>query len=201
MNQGFYLARFTTTQTNAPATITFQGAPYTCPYDPAYSDGTNTFPFCQHILPVSGSLYGGSSPLYTSTYPIFDLGLRSLRDVVRIEITFKGQTTLAPNAFRLVLKNSLDQKIAPQPLPFDIDIDIPTGMFYETIFTAPVDGQYYLEVEMVGATMEALEVYNIIGSLTDGTILFNSMEILRTRTNLLRFIEIKTPGLISITNS
>ena len=42
----------------------------------------------------------------------------------------------------------------------------------------PVAGHYYLEVEMVGA-MEALEIYNIIGSLTDGTILFNSVDVLR----------------------
>ena len=127
VTKGFYLARFI----SAPNTqITYQGAPYTCPFHPTYLDTANTFPFCVHIPIRTDSLFPGSAPLYTSTYPIFDLGNRNLREVVRIELTFRGLTTSAPTAFKLVLKDTSYGNVVPQPLPFNTDITIPNGGFY-----------------------------------------------------------------------
>ena len=199
MPQGFYLARLAT---GGPTTISYQGDPYTCPYDPAFPDTATSFPFCVHIPYTTASLFAaGNNPLYPSTYPIFDLGNRNLRDVVRIELTFRGLTNSAPTSFKLVLKDTSYGDVVPQPLPFNTDIPIPTGLIYETIFTVPVAGHYYLEVQMVGATMQSLQMYNIIASLTDGTILFNSVDILRARTDIIKFVYLGTPGLIRVKNS
>ena len=197
---GFYLARFVT---GGSTTIGYQGDPYTCPYDPTFPDTANTFPFCVQIPYHTDSLFAaGTNPLYPSTYPIFDLGNRNLRDVIRIDLTFRGLTTAAPDSFKLVLKDTSYVDVVPQPLPFNTDIPIPTGtFFYETIFTVPVAGQYYLEVQMVGATMQSLEMYNIIATLTDGFVIFNSVDILRPRTDIIKFVRLATPGLIRVKNS
>ena len=69
-------------------------------------------------------------------------------------------------------------------------------------FTIPAVGRYYIEVEMVivGA-MQALEIYNIVGTTGNGITLFNSMDVLRTKTDLLKYIYLGTPGLLKVTNS
>ena len=127
VTKGFYLARFIS---DPNTQITYQGAPYTCPFDPTYDDTAKTFPFCVHIPILTNTLYTGADPIYNSTLPIFDLGDRNLRDVVRIELTFKGLTTSAPTGFKLILKDSSNGNVVPQPLPFNTDLTIPTAGFY-----------------------------------------------------------------------
>lgn len=197
MPPGFYLIRFATGGTS---TISYQGDQYTCPYDPAFPDTGYSFPFCVQIPVITSSLYAGASPLYPSTYPNFYLGYRNTGDTVRIEIRFKRRTTLPPDSFKLILKDILDNNVAPQPADLNVDIPIPAGGLYVMSFTIGAVGRYYLEVEMVGA-MQALEIYNIVGTTGNGITLFNSMDVLRTKTDLLKYIYLGTPGLIKVTNS
>ena len=79
-----------------------------------------------------------------STLPRYALGSRQLRDVIRIDLTFLGATTSNPNSFKLVLLDVNFNQLAIQPKPFDRDIDIPGGLVYNTRWTVPVAGTYYL---------------------------------------------------------
>lgn len=113
---------------------------------------------------------------------------------------FKRRTTLQPDSFKLILKDISDNNVAPQPANLNVDVPIPAGGLYVMSFTIGAVGRYYLEVEMVGA-MQALEIYNIVGTTGNGITLFNSMDVLRTKTDLLKYIYLGTPGLIKVTNS
>ena len=97
--------------------------------------------------------------------PRFSLGNRAHKDVINIRLKFFGDTTAAPDAFKMVLLDNTFTPLARQPLPFNTDLTIPTGLEYETIWTVPAAGTYYIEVQMVGTDFLAAERYHFLATL------------------------------------
>ena len=65
--------------------------------------------------------------------------------MVRVDLTFTGSTTGVPDNFKMVVLDNTFTPLTNQPLPFNTDIPIPTGGgVYNTIFTVPDPGDYYI---------------------------------------------------------
>lgn len=133
--------------------------------------------------------------------------MRSPKDVINIRLKFFGETTAAPNQFKMVLLDSNFAALARQPIPFNTDLTIPTTTSgeYETIWTVPALSQspvnYYIEVQMVGTDFLAAERYHLLATLISkgsNTELIDQVEVLRD--SVLKYINVNNPGLITLTS-
>ena len=152
---GNYGVRFPYSTT--PASTFYQSKDNKCPVTSPYTDVRRVFHPCsaQDSVPAFTSSVTPTkeSGLFTNTfpedgYPIFSLGSRAAKDIVNIRLDFPDLVTgIDPLTFQLSLLDSAGTPLSIQPAPMGTTITVSaTDKFYETFWTVPAAGTYYVEV-------------------------------------------------------
>ena len=126
---------------------------------------------------------------------MFSLGSRAAKDVVNIRLDFPDLVTgVEPLTFQLNLLDLNGDPLPIQPVPMGMDITL-TATFYETFWTVPVAGEYFIEVTATDpfAGGDALQWYYFTAWLPKtATPILKAIDMLRGRTHLFRYVQLGT---------
>ena len=152
---GNYGVRFPYSTT--PASTFYQSKYNQCPVTSPYTDVRRVFYPCSLINLVPAfrpystpttetGLFANSFP--EDGYPIFSLGSRAAKDIVNIRLDFPDLVAgMDPLTFQLSLLDDAGTPLSIQPAPMGTTITVSaTDKFYETFWTVPTAGTYYVEV-------------------------------------------------------
>ena len=202
LDVGNYGVRFPYLST--PASTFYQSKDNKCPITSPYTDvrrifhpcsATDIVPaFTSSITPITESgLFANALP--EDGYPIFSLGSRAEKDIVNIRLDFPDLVAgMNPLTFQLSLLSSAGTPLSVQPAPMGTTITVSaTDKFYETFWTVPVAGTYYVEVTTATDPTDggALQWYYFTAWLPKtSTSILKAIDMLRGKTHIYRSVRL-----------